>query len=290
MGRDDDVRERQQPRQNIVLQRQVGPILEEQLRLFFIHIQPQITQLPALEGVNQRGRVHQATATGIDQHCPRLHVRQGFAVDQMLALIVERAVQADDLRLGQQLRQTQVAGAERFDLRVGVRVVGQQLATETVHDFRERCADLPGADHADGFAHQVETGQPMQAEIAFAGTVVGAVQAAVECQDQRHGMFGHRMGRVGRNAHHRQPETFRGREVDMVVTGRAQGDQTCAARRQAFEHRRTEVIIDEGADHLMLIGQRRCINAQTRRLKVQLDAGGQVGGEETVAVVGLAAE
>ncbi|MNL11452.1 hypothetical protein D3C87_1322900 [compost metagenome] len=199
-------------------------------------------------------------------------------------------MQADDLRFGQQLRQAQITGAQRFDLRVWAWVIRQQLATEAVHDFGEGRADLPGADHADGLAHQIETGQPMQAEIAFAGAIVGAVQTAVECQDQRHRVFGHGMGRVGRNAHDRQAQAFGRCQVDMVVTGRAQGDQACAAGGQAFEHRGAEVIIDEGADHLVMLGQRCRIEAQSCRLKVQLDARWQVGGKKTVTVVGLAAE
>ncbi|MNL23991.1 hypothetical protein D3C87_1454090 [compost metagenome] len=208
----------------------------------------------------------------------------------MFALLVERAMQADDLRLGQQLRQAQVAGAEGLDLRVGKGVVRQQPAAKAVHDSGEGRADLPGADHADGLADQVEAGQAMQGEIAFAGTVVGAVQAAVERQDQRHRVFGYRMGRVGRDPYDRQSQPLGLGQVDMVVAGRTQGDQTRAAGGQAFEHRGAEVIIDEGADHLVTLRQRHRIEAQARRLKVQLDAGGQGGGEKAVAVVGLAAE
>ncbi|MCY1182017.1 hypothetical protein D9M73_225530 [compost metagenome] len=130
----------------------------------------------------------------------------------------------------------------------------------------------------------------MQAEIAFAGAVVGAVQAAVECQDQGDGMLGHGVGRIGRDAHDRQPQALRCREVDMVVARRAQGDQACTACGQAFEYQGAEVVIDEGADHLVMLGQCDGIEAQTCRLKVQFDTGRQIGGEKAVAVVGLAAE
>ncbi|MNK79084.1 hypothetical protein D3C87_987420 [compost metagenome] len=103
-------------------------------------------------------------------------------------------------------------------------------------------------------------------------------------------MFGHRVGRIGRDAHDGQSQTFCSRQVDMVVTGRAQGDQACSASGQAFEYRRAEVIIDERADRFIPLGERHCVEAQARRLKLQLDAGRLFGSEKTVAVVVLAAE
>ncbi|MNC76027.1 hypothetical protein D3C75_1276680 [compost metagenome] len=76
MRGDDHVRKGQQPGQHIVLQRQVGTVLEEQLRLLLIHIQPQIAEATVFQRVDQRRGVHQAASSGIDQHRARLHVRQ----------------------------------------------------------------------------------------------------------------------------------------------------------------------------------------------------------------------
>ncbi|MNM72193.1 hypothetical protein D3C81_838810 [compost metagenome] len=290
MRSDDHVGEGQQPGQHIVLQRQVGAVLEEQLCLFFIDVQPQVTQATVLQGVDQRRGVHQAATSGIDQHRARLHVCQGLAVDQVLALLVERAVQADDLRFGQQLRQAQVARAEGFDFWIGVRVIGQQLAAETVHDLCKGGADLSGADHADGLAHQVESGQALQPEVPFAGAVVGTGQAAVECEDQCYRMFGHGMGRIGRDAHDGQPQALCCRQVDMVVTGRAQGDQACAAGGQALQNLGVEFIIDEGADHLVAAGQGGGVEGQAGRLEMQVQGGFAGGLGEAFLVVVLAAE
>ncbi|MNP00864.1 hypothetical protein D3C76_926620 [compost metagenome] len=199
-------------------------------------------------------------------------------------------MQADDLRFGQQLRQAQVASAEGFDLRVGVGVIGQQPAAKSAHDFGEGGTNLTGADHADGLAHQIETGQPLQSEIPFASAVVGAGQAAVECEDQRYCMFGNGVGRIGRDTHDGQSQAFCCRQVDMVVTGRAQGDQACASSGQALEYRSAKVIIDERADRFIPLGERYRVEAQARSLKLQLDAGWLPGREKAVAVVVLAAE
>ncbi|MNY65801.1 hypothetical protein D3C86_2031270 [compost metagenome] len=76
MGGDDHVGERQQARQHVVLQGQVGAVLEEQLGLFFVDIQPQIAQLTAFQGLDQRRGVHQRAAPGIDQHGAGLQAGQ----------------------------------------------------------------------------------------------------------------------------------------------------------------------------------------------------------------------
>ncbi|MNQ77453.1 hypothetical protein D3C85_923220 [compost metagenome] len=194
------------------------------------------------------------------------------------------------MRFGQQLRQWQVTGSEGLDFRVGVRIVSQELTAKPGHDSGERGADLPGTDYPHGLAVQVETGQAVQAEITFAGAVVGAVQAPVQRQNQGHGMLGNGVGGVGWHAHDAQAQAFRRRQVDVVVAGRAQGNQPRTAGGQLFQYGRTEVVIDKGADHLESLGQGRGVQAQACGLKVQFDTGVRGSGKKTVAVIGLAAE
>ncbi len=287
---DDHVGKGQQSRQDVILQRQVGAVLEKQLRFFLIHIQPEVTELAVLECIDQCRGIDQAAASGIDQHGARLQVGQRVAVDQVACIAVQWAMQADDPRLGEQFRQFQIARAESQHLWIGVGIVGEQLAAETGHDPGEGRADLPGADHADGLAEQVESGQPVQAEIALAGAVVGAVQAAVEGLDQGYRVFGYGMRRIGGYAHHAQFQAPGGVQVDVVVAGRTQGDQARAAGGQLFQHRGAQVIIDEGTDHLVSFGQGGGVQAQASGLEVQFEVGVRGDGEETVAVVGLAAE
>ena len=63
---DDDVGEAQQAGQGVVLQRQVGVILEEQLRLFLVDVQAQVAELAALKRFDQRGSIDQGAATGVE--------------------------------------------------------------------------------------------------------------------------------------------------------------------------------------------------------------------------------
>ncbi|MNJ45349.1 hypothetical protein D3C77_404390 [compost metagenome] len=290
MGGDDHVGEGQQAGQYVVLQRQVGAVLEEQLGFFLVDIQAEVTQLAVLQGLDQRRRIDQCATAGIDQHRAGLQLRQALRVDQVAGVFGQGAVQADDLCLAQQLRQFQITRAQGQQLRVGVRIVRQQLASETGHDAGEGGTDLASTDHPDGFAMQVEAGQPVQAEVAFAGAVVGAVQATVEGQDQGDGVFRHSMRRIGRYTNHRQAQAFRCAKVDVVVAGRAQGDQARTAGGEAFEHGGIEVIVDERADHFMTAGQRCGVFVQARWLKVQLQAMARRLVVETVLIVGLAAE
>lgn len=117
---------------------------------------------------------------------------------------------------------------------------------------------------------QVEAGQPVQGEVTLAGAVVGPVQAPVQGQDQRHCVFGHGVRRVGRHSHHGQSQALGSGQVDMVVAGRTQGDQARAACGQALQHLGVELVIDEGADHLVAIGQGSGVEGQAGGLEVQV--------------------
>ncbi|KFJ89677.1 hypothetical protein ACP87_07715 [Pseudomonas oleovorans] len=63
---DDDVGKAQQAGQSIVLQRQVGMILEEQFRLFFVDVQAQVAELAAFQRLDQCRRVDQRAAAGVE--------------------------------------------------------------------------------------------------------------------------------------------------------------------------------------------------------------------------------
>ncbi len=130
----------------------------------------------------------------------------------------------------------------------------------------------------------------MQGEVALAGTVEGAVDTPVQRQDQGHGVLGDGEGRIGRHSHHAQAQLLGCLQVDVVVTGRAQGDQACAASGQLLQYRRREVVVNKGADHFAVVGQGRGIQPQVGMLERQAAAGWQGGGAEAVAVIGLAAE
>ena len=116
------------------------------------------------------------------------------------------------------------------------------------------------------------------------------MQPPVEGEDQGHGVLGHGVWRVGRYPYHGQAQALGGVQVDMVVARRAQGDQARAARSQARQHLGVEFIVDEGADHLVAIGEGRGVQGQAGRLEVQVQWGADGGLGEALLVVVLAAE
>ncbi|MND98299.1 hypothetical protein D3C80_906440 [compost metagenome] len=99
MGGDDHVGEGQQAGQHVVLQRLVGAVLEEQVGLLLVDIQPQVAELAAFQRLDQRRGVDQGAAAGVDQHGTGLQVGKALGVDQVTGVVGQRAVQADDLRL-----------------------------------------------------------------------------------------------------------------------------------------------------------------------------------------------
>ena len=161
----------------------------------------------------------------------------------------QRAVQRDDVGAREQLGQLDVAGTELAHSLARERVAGQHAHAEAVQDADHRRADDAGADHPHGAAVQVEAEQAVEREVAVAHALVGAVDLAVEGQDEGHGMLGDGVRRVGRHAHHPQAERRRRGQVDVVEAGRAQGDQLHAARGERLERNAPELVVDERADH-----------------------------------------
>ena len=153
-----------------------------------------MAELAALERVDQRLRIDEAAAPGVDQHRAVLHPRERPFVDQMVRRRQQRAVQADDVGVVQQFVERDIARAERDQLVVVRRHrVREYMHPEAHHDLREHAADDAGADHADGLAVQVEAEQAVQREVALAGARDGARQAAVEGEDQRDRVLGNRV-------------------------------------------------------------------------------------------------
>ena len=66
MGRDDHIGEGQQPGQHVILQGQVGAVLEEQLGFFFIDVDTEVAELAAFQRADQRRRIDQRAAAGVE--------------------------------------------------------------------------------------------------------------------------------------------------------------------------------------------------------------------------------
>jgi FAD synthase len=104
VARDDDVRERQQAREDVVGDDLAGVVAAEQAVLL-LRRRPSATppSLPLLRRVHQIARVGpRAAARWLISQAPSRISRQPFVPDQVARVRRQRAVQGDDLRFGEQ--------------------------------------------------------------------------------------------------------------------------------------------------------------------------------------------
>ncbi len=167
--------------------------------------------------------------------------------------------------------------------------MGQKMATEACKNAGHGLADLAGADHACRLAMQVEAEQAFQGEIALAHAHVSAMELAIEREDQRHRMLRDRLRRVARHASDLEAQLARGHQIHIVESGAAQRDQADALVRQAGQRRPVELIIDEGADHLDVPGERCRLHGQPGLEIAQLMTPG-IGRIQKLAIVALGVE
>ena len=98
-----------------------------------------------------------------------------------------------------------------------VLVDGEDAAAQVPEEARDDGTDAACADDTRRFTGQVKADEAGEGEVAVAHAVVGAVDFAVECEDERERVLGHGVGGVRRHAHDRDAEAGRGVDVNVVV-------------------------------------------------------------------------
>ncbi|MNM78489.1 hypothetical protein D3C81_903940 [compost metagenome] len=293
VARHQHVREGHQALEDVIVDDVGRTVLEEQIAFLLVDVDGERTELARLQRFDDGARVDQAAARGIHQHGALLHQRQGFFTDHVARAVHQRAMQRDDVGLGQQLRQFH-HGAQLGERRRRIRVVAQHGAAETLENARRRQADLARADNAHRHAMQGGTEQAVQREIAFAHARIGAVRVAVQGLHQGQRVFGHGFRRVRRHAGDKKAQAFRCFQVQVVVAGAAQQDGAHAIAVQGLQHGRVKHIVDEDANGFGALRQHHGFLAQQGAVVHQFDAAcfglGRQGFVEEAAVVGLAGE
>ena len=166
-----------------------------------------------------------------------------------------------------------VAHAHLDQLRPLLEVVGQHLAGEALaHDPGHDGADRTGADHAHRPAVQVEAQEPVEREVVVAGADIGAVDAAVEAEDQADRELRHRVRRVGGHADDLDPQLPGRTQVDIVEAGAAQRHEPRAAGRQGLQRRPVELVVHEHADAGEALGEARRLRREPRLEELELVA------------------
>ena len=163
-------------------------------------------------------------------------------------------------------------------------------------DLRDDGANLAGADDAGGAAVELAAQQAVEGEVALAHAVPGAVDLAVQRQDQRQGVLGDGVRGVGGDADDGDAGARGGGQVHVVEAGAAQGDQLRAAGRQHAQRIGVEAVVDEAAHGRAAGGERRGGGAERDLEVARLEdrsvraACGGVRGVEERAVVRLGVE
>lgn len=221
---------------------------------------------------------------------------EGGGVDEVVGLGEERAVQGDDVGLGEEGFQggvfAEVFVEERFGL---VDVVCEDATPEAVHDAGEAYADAACADDADGFGVQGLAEEAVESEIALADAVVGAVGFAVEGLDQGDGEFGDGFGGVRGDVGEEEAEGFGGGEVDVVEAGAAEEDGADTECVELLEDRGGEDVVHEDADCGVVGGELDGGGGERGGVVGNgewwiVGIGGREVGEEEALIVGLGGE
>lgn len=97
VGRDDDVVERKQACQRVVIDNLVRLVFVEVLAFFLVYIQSRRTDFLVLQSFNQGVGMNQLPAPGVDNHNAVFHLTDGIIVDEVFGLFRQGAVQGNDI-------------------------------------------------------------------------------------------------------------------------------------------------------------------------------------------------
>ena len=249
MGGDENIGKAEQAGKFIVLQHLAGEIFEKDAFLLFIHIQRDSAEVAGFECLNQSGGVHQATATGIDEIGARFGEGDGLGIEQVVRLWGERQVEGNDVAGLKQLIQWNVANVVTSGpVGLGHRIIGQDLAAKAFENGSGAAADFSGADETDGLAMEIKADEAAEREVQLAHAIVSAVDLAVQCQQQCHGVLGDRVWRVGGHTGDGDAEFTSCGEIDVVEPGATQRYELNAEVHQFFQAGTVEMIVDENAN------------------------------------------
>ena len=92
------------------------------------------------------------------------HLLDGLAVDQVIGVVHQRAVQGDQITLCQQFVQSYVSN-EIFDGRILKYIIGDDVHTKAVADSCHGSTDLTSTNDTCGLAVEVHTHQSAKAEV-----------------------------------------------------------------------------------------------------------------------------
>src|SRR6185369_14182005 len=112
----------------------------------------------------------------------------------------QRQVQRNNIAAGEEGGEVNVFDVMlRGPIRGGEGIVGEHVGFEAAKDLGDDFADFAGAEDADGLAEKIEADEAVEGKVVFPNTVEGAMNFAVQSQEQANGVLSNGMGRIGGN-------------------------------------------------------------------------------------------
>ena len=264
---DDDVRHGDQPRQRVVLQNVSRVVLKKDVGFLFVNVKTSRADLAGLDACKQCLGIDQRAARGVDKDHALFHGCKALCVHHMARFGRERAVERNDVALAEQLVKRHVG--ERGVI-CGERVIAEDIHPEPAADVDEATTDLSGPHNANRLSVQVEADHVVQAEIEVPRADIGFVDAADRGQEQRHGVFRNRVGRVGGDAQDRQT-TACVPQVHIVEARTAQKQDADAHIAEQVDDRGVNIVVDEYANGVAPAGKRCGILGQLVLKELETD-------------------
>ena len=291
VGGDDDVGEREEAGEGVVVDDFVGLVLVEVVALFLVNVEAGGAYLLIFQALDKLVGVDELTAPGVDNHDAGLHFINRLAVDEIFCFGRERAVESDDVRVLVQLVEGDVAETLRGGIRgVGEDIVGEDFHPETLEDVNQYAGDFPGADDTHRLAVHVETHEAVEREVAVARPPAGTGNLTIEGKHQGDSVFRHGVGRISRDADDADAILPGGSQIDVVVAGAAESEEFRAVLGHGAEDFGVGGIIHEDAGGLGFLGGDDGVGVQVALVVFALEAESFVGLVEGSLVVGLRSE
>ena len=199
-------------------------------------------------------------------------------------------MQTHDIGLAEQLLQRDILDPERLAVRIWKGIKGENAASKPVHDPAEDLPDVSRPHNAHRFAVEIESLQPAQFKIPLPHPIVRFVDAAVQGQNQSHGVLRNRIWRIGRNPNDLEAVLCCGGEIHVVEASTAQGNKPHAIARQISNRFFAQFIVHEDTDRVSIFGKTTGMRPQTGFMKVEFMISGGVGGLKSAPIVRLGAE
>ena len=262
--RHQNIAESEEPRENVIGQDIGGMVFKKELAFLLIDIKPRRPHLAALECLDQRIRVNEAAASGVDDHDAGLGYRQAFLAHQMIGVLRQGTMQGNDVGLLVQLAQIDIPRPD-FGSKclIGIRIMKQDIHVKPAQDSGCDFADFPGSHNGRNLPRHVKPHQAPETEIPLPRTGISLMDLPVEGQHHANGMFGDRRWRIGRNMYHGNAAFFGHRHIHIVDARATHGDEFYAHFRKPPDDGCGEIIIHERANNVTPGGQRQRAFIQT---------------------------